>query len=331
MSGDLLKYHQWCISDPVAMSAYREAIHKTVRPGDVVLDLGAGTGILSFFACEAGAGKVYAVEPTGIIALIPQLAADNGFADRLILKKAESFDVELPEKADVLIASMLGSGGIGNNMIKAVLDARERLLKPGGAIIPQALQPAFCPVELPEWHKSRIECWEQPHMGFRCNSVRTIAVNQVGSSRIDLKSLLAAPRTFDAIPIATVTSANISAGLRFQVERPGTLHALAGWVTVTMADGIQCSDSPLDARSMPWDQLILPLESPIFVHVGDSVEVALRNSPVNKEVVLLWDAWIRDVAGSLRAEFHQSSFHGFLLAKDDLFSVVAGSAHAGTR
>src|SRR5437667_9667032 len=107
MSSDPLKFHQWCISDPVAMSAYREAIQKTVRPGDVVLDLGAGTGILSYFACEAGAGKVYAVEPTGIIALIPQLAADNGFADRLILMKAESFDVELPEKVDVMVASML--------------------------------------------------------------------------------------------------------------------------------------------------------------------------------------------------------------------------------
>src|SRR5262245_8788621 len=105
MSGDLLKYHQWCISDPVLMPAYREAIGRTVRPGDVVVDLGAGTGILSYMACQAGAGRVYAVEPTEIIALIPQLTADNGFADPVILKKCESFDLELPEKADVLIAS----------------------------------------------------------------------------------------------------------------------------------------------------------------------------------------------------------------------------------
>ena len=98
MSSDLLKYHQWCISDPVAMSAYREAIRKTVRPGDVVLDLGAGTGILSYVACEAGARKVYAVETSEVIALIPQIAADNGFADRVIVKKGESFDIELPRR-----------------------------------------------------------------------------------------------------------------------------------------------------------------------------------------------------------------------------------------
>src|SRR5262245_50868010 len=125
MSGDLLKYHQWCISDPVLMSGYRKAIGMTVRTGDVVLDLGAGSGILSYMACQAGARRIYAVEPTEIIALIPQLAADNGFADRVILKKCESFDLELPEKADVMISSMLGSAGIGNNMLKAAIDARE--------------------------------------------------------------------------------------------------------------------------------------------------------------------------------------------------------------
>jgi enediyne biosynthesis protein CalE3 len=331
MSRDLLKDHQWCISDPVAMSSYREAIHKTVRPGDIVLDLGAGTGILSYFACQAGAAKVYAVEPTGIIALIPQLAADNGFADRVVVMKAESFDIELPERADVMIASMLGSGGIGNNMIKVVLDARQRLLKPGGAIIPQALQPCFCPVELREWYQSRIECWQQPRMGFHCDSIRSIAVNQVASTRIDAASLLATPQSFNAIPLSTVTSANIGAKFRFQIESAGTLHALAGWVKVTMADGIQCSDSPLDAKSMPWDQLILPLDSPVSVHIGDSVEVGLRNSGVSKDVVLLWDVWVRDAKGVLRGEFHQSSFHGFLLAKDDLVTVEAGSAPARTR
>src|SRR5437773_195690 len=130
MSRDLLKFHQWHISDPVTMSAYRDAIQRTVRPGDVVLDLGAGTGILSFMACQAGARRVYAVEPADVVTLVPDIAADNGMADRVIHKKSESFDIELPEKADVVIASMLDAAGVvGTNMLKIVLDARQRLLK----------------------------------------------------------------------------------------------------------------------------------------------------------------------------------------------------------
>src|SRR5947209_6094316 len=49
MSGYLLKYHQWCVSDPVLMPAYREAIRQIVRPGDIVLDLGAGSGTWTSF------------------------------------------------------------------------------------------------------------------------------------------------------------------------------------------------------------------------------------------------------------------------------------------
>src|ERR1700674_4514159 len=106
MARDLLKYHQWCIADAVTTSAYREAIQKTVRPGDVVLDLGAGTGILGYAACAAGAAKVYAIETSDVFALIPQIVAENGFADRVIPIRGLAADVQLPEKADVMIASM---------------------------------------------------------------------------------------------------------------------------------------------------------------------------------------------------------------------------------
>src|SRR5277367_3264340 len=137
-SQSLLQFHQWHISSPVTMGAYRNAIQQVVRPGDVFLDLGAGTGILSCQACAAGAARAYAVEYTDIADLIPQFAAENGFADRIIMRKGHSFDVQLPEKTDVIVASMLDSFGIDNNLLAVASDAVQRLLKPGGAIIPRA-------------------------------------------------------------------------------------------------------------------------------------------------------------------------------------------------
>ncbi len=62
-------YHQM-LADPVRMDGFREAIFATVKPEDIVVDLGSGTSILSFWALQAGAKKVYAIEKTEAIAAL---------------------------------------------------------------------------------------------------------------------------------------------------------------------------------------------------------------------------------------------------------------------
>ena len=53
-------------SDEVRVKAYREALALTSKDRTVV-DVGAGTGILSFAAVDGGAKKVYAIEQAGIV------------------------------------------------------------------------------------------------------------------------------------------------------------------------------------------------------------------------------------------------------------------------
>jgi predicted RNA methylase len=65
--------------DKARCDAYREAIHRIVKPGDVVVDLGAGTGLLSFFALQAGARHVYAIEMSRIADAAAELIEANGF------------------------------------------------------------------------------------------------------------------------------------------------------------------------------------------------------------------------------------------------------------
>jgi protein arginine N-methyltransferase 1 len=313
-SQSLLQFHQWHISSPLTMGAYRSAIQQVVRPGDVFLDLGAGTGILSDQACAAGAARAYAVEYTDVADMIPQFAAENGFADRIIVRKGHSFDVQLPEKADVIVASMLDSFGIDNNLLAVVLDARQRLLKPGGAIIPRAVQLSYCPVELPEWYEKNIDCWNQLHSGFSFRAGRALAANQTGFGKITEKSLLAVPASFDEIVLANVVTPKAASRNSFRIERPGVFHALAGWFRATMAEGIFCSNSPLDPAPLPWNLFLMPLEKPTGVAAGDTVEAAVRADTVGRGMIWSWEVRLRTPEGALKAEFQHSTFKGLFLS-----------------
>ena len=129
--------HRTMICDRVRTGAFRRAIDSVVRPGDIVLDVGAGSGILSVFAARAGAARVYAVERTSAAVLAQELAAANGVAEIVRVIHGDVTDIELPERVDVIVSEWLGGFGIDEGMLVPVIVARDRWLKPGGVMIPR--------------------------------------------------------------------------------------------------------------------------------------------------------------------------------------------------
>ena len=101
--------HRRMLSDQVRLDAYRRAIEETVRPGDVVVDAGSGTGILALYAAKAGARKVYAIEQSDFADWSPVMAKHNGFGDVIQLVRGNFGEVELPEPADVLVTGTFGA------------------------------------------------------------------------------------------------------------------------------------------------------------------------------------------------------------------------------
>jgi len=127
-----LAIHRWMLRDKVRNEAYRKAIMAIVKPGDVVIDVGAGSGILSIFAAQAGARKVYAVERTGIARLAQMMIEANGVGDRVEIIQSDLEDIDLPEKANVIVSEWMGGLGVDENMLPPVVMARDRFLVPGG-------------------------------------------------------------------------------------------------------------------------------------------------------------------------------------------------------
>ena len=84
------------IADRVRMDVFARALHHAITPDSVVVDIGTGTGILALLACRFGARRVYAIEPDDAIQVAREIAAANGYADRIDFIQAVSTKVTFP-------------------------------------------------------------------------------------------------------------------------------------------------------------------------------------------------------------------------------------------
>src|SRR6059036_2483714 len=119
----VLDEHRQYLADDTRVAAFRQAIEEVIGPGDVVVDLGAGTGILGLLACRAGAARVYAVEEGGMIEVARDICRANGFADRVVFVRGLSTGIDLPEKADVVVADQIGRFGFDAGIFEYFADA----------------------------------------------------------------------------------------------------------------------------------------------------------------------------------------------------------------
>ncbi len=115
-----------------------------------VVEIGCGSGILSIFAARAGARRVTAIEESAVAHLAANMFAANGCSELIDLRRGNSRDVELAEKAEVIVHEILGTDPLAENMLFYLRDARRRLLAPGGRLIPYRLEVACVGVELEE-------------------------------------------------------------------------------------------------------------------------------------------------------------------------------------
>ncbi|MCC5954435.1 MAG: methyltransferase domain-containing protein [Acidimicrobiia bacterium] len=130
-----LSHHEEMLSDTERVGAYHQAIHRCVGLGDVVVDLGSGTGLLAFMASLAGAAKVYAVEHSDVIEVAREIGRRNGITN-VEFVQANSREFTPPEPVDVVLHEQMGDELFNENMLDNVIDLRDRVLVRGGRILP---------------------------------------------------------------------------------------------------------------------------------------------------------------------------------------------------
>lgn len=299
------------ITDRPRMDAYAQALRQAVRPGCVVLDIGAGTGIFSLLACQFGAGQVHAVEPNDAIELARTMAAANGCADRITFHQRLSPALTLPRPANVIISDLRGILPLFQHHIPAIADARRRLLAPGGALIPRRDALWAAPIEDSELYRAYREPWLENGYGLDLSAGHSFVINSWRKVNAKPERLLAAPQQWATLDYATIEQPDVAGDLSWTVARAATAHGLVVWFDAELADGIGFSNAP-GQPELIYGQAFFPLQQPVVLDEGDLVRVRLRADLVDDDYVWRWDTRVR-AAGDpdrFKASFRQSTFYG---------------------
>ena len=265
-----LDAHRRFVGDRPRVEALTRAIAAVVRPGDVVIDLACGTGILGLLACRAGAARVYGIESGSIISLARDLARANGLEDRIRFIFAHSSHAHLPERADVLISDQIGQFGFDAGLIAAVADVRTRLLKPGGRIVPRRVTMYLAPVETPAIREG-LAFWADDPAGFRFGPARDIAVSSGHRFRIEPEHLLGPGASGAVLDLQTILDAPFTCAAVVTVSRDGVLDGIGGWFVADLIDGITMTNAPGDQNRIDRRNVVFPIDPPARMRAGDAV------------------------------------------------------------
>jgi protein arginine N-methyltransferase 1 len=304
----------WMMGDRVRMEAYTQALRRTVKPGSVVLDIGTGTGIFAVLACQFGARIVYALEPDeAALEVARDVARQNECGGRIEFIQELSTRVTLCEKADVIISDLRGVLPLFQQHLPAIVDARRRLLKPDGALIPQVDRLWAGIVEVPALYELHIAPWNGNGYGVDTAAGRRIVTNTFYKGRLQPEQLLAEPTCWGTLDYAAVESPNIEAEIVWTAARAGSAHGLGVWFDTTLADGVGFSNAP-GAPEAIYAIAFFPWAAPVGLATGDVVTVGFRADLIGQDYVWRWETRVLDQGrpGQIKAQFKQSTFPGSL-------------------
>jgi precorrin-6B methylase 2 len=265
---DIFDFHHSMLADETRTAAFLRAILATVKSGDVVVDVGSGTGVLSLFAAMAGASRVYAIEREPIIEVARDIASRNGLSETILFIEGSSLDVEIPELADVLITETIGNSGFDEGISAWVADAKERFLKPNAVIVPQQVDAEASLVSVPRDYAS-IERWSQPLLTLDFAPLRRIALSNILWTDLSPAAIVTPPAVVFGLD-SSGEQEPLLGSVRVEAIKDAVVHGIGLWFRSTLSAGVSISNAPPNAVPS-WDHGFLPLEEPIGVHAGESV------------------------------------------------------------
>ncbi|MFC3100219.1 methyltransferase domain-containing protein [Altererythrobacter lauratis] len=254
---------------------YQAAITQTITPGDTIADLGCGVGVLGLQCLHAGASHIYGIDYTDAIELARETMQRAGLDDRYTAMRDSTFRAVLPEKVDALICDHVGFFGFDYGIIDMVRDARARMLKPGGAVIPRRIDPTIAGVSS-ESARELARQWSEADFPPEYKWLNTYARNTKHAHNIEAADLCSPAVAVASVALDAEGPELYSFKGTLEIARDCQFDGLAGWFNCELADGIWMTNSPLAEARIARSNVFLPCLEAFPVKAGDMVGISLR-------------------------------------------------------
>ena len=279
--------HARMLHDDRRTHDYLAALARAVRPGDVVLDIGTGSGVLAIAAARAGARRVYAVEASDIAGVAERVFAVNGVEDTVTLVPGWSRTIELPERADLLVAEIIGNEPLEEEILETTLDARRRLLKPDARLIPHALTLLARPLLLPDGEARQraighaaVERWRELYdMEFQplLDAAIPGPVNMPTEAEVAAAwPPVGPPVVLAKLDLTSFEEASVSASADLVVDAPGAVNAVAVTFRADLYGTVAHTLDPWTWPTSSWATSVCVL--PDALHVGPGAVLRVHYS-----------------------------------------------------
>jgi type II protein arginine methyltransferase len=273
------RWHFAMLNDTERNEALADAVRQVVRPGDLVLDIGAGTGLLAMLAARAGAAKVVSCEANPLLAEIArQVVAAHGLSDVVTVVPVYSTDLrigrELSRPADVIVSEIVDCGLIGEGILPTMRDARTRLLAPGGRLLPSGARLYGALL-----HSDMISRLNQvgTALGFDVSLMNSVAT--AGHYPVRLATW---PHTFLSDPVLLTDFDFVdgplddgSSKVTVPVHRSGPAHGLVAWFEMDLTSSVTLRNSA-DNVGSHWMQALVPFDRPRDATAHEDFELRLH-------------------------------------------------------
>ncbi|KAI4990896.1 hypothetical protein ZWY2020_039267 [Hordeum vulgare] len=269
--------HEEMLKDVVRTRSYQNVITQNnfLFKDKIVLDVGAGTGILSLFCAKAGAKHVYAIECSQMADMAKEIVKTNGFSEVITVIKGKVEEIELPvPKVDVIISEWMGYFLLFENMLDTVLFARDKWLADDGVVLPDKASLHLTAIEDAEYKEDKIEFWNNVY-GFDMSCIKKQAMMEPLVDTVDQNQIVTNCQLLKTMDISKMSSGDASFTVPFKLvaERNDFIHALVAYfnVSFTKCHKLMGFSTGPRSKSTHWKQTVLYLEDVVTICEGETL------------------------------------------------------------